>query len=164
MSYKQAIGRTTIRMYDLDLLLLSDLSDADLLVRPVPRANHIAWQLGHLIIQESELIGSQDLGVKYPELGKGFVEQHSDATAGVDPPSGFLTKAEYLDLLAQTHRATMETLAKLSDADLDRPVKGNVGTLYPTLGDLFLAPCNNNGVHQGQFSIVRRLLGKPVLY
>ena len=28
---------------------LSDLSDAELLVRPVPSANHIAWQLGHMI-------------------------------------------------------------------------------------------------------------------
>ena len=31
---------------------LSDLSDADLLVRPAPGANHIAWQLGHLIVAE----------------------------------------------------------------------------------------------------------------
>src|SRR5262249_16301447 len=116
MNYKQAVGRSTIRMYDLIPLLLSDLSDPNLLVRPVPGANHIGGQLGHLIIQECHSIGPQDLGVKYPELPKGFVEQHSDATAGVDPPSGFLTKAEYLDLLAQTHEATMETLASLSDA------------------------------------------------
>ncbi len=28
---------------------LADLKDSDLLLRPVPGANHIAWQLGHLI-------------------------------------------------------------------------------------------------------------------
>ncbi|MFM8221811.1 MAG: DinB family protein, partial [Planctomycetaceae bacterium] len=28
---------------------LSDLSDSDLLIRPVAGTNHIAWQLGHLI-------------------------------------------------------------------------------------------------------------------
>ena len=65
MSYKQAVARSTIRMYELARLLVSDLSDADLLVRPVPQANHIAWQLGHLILQECESIGSQDLGVPY---------------------------------------------------------------------------------------------------
>ena len=27
---------------------LKDMSDTDLLIRPVPGANHIAWQLGHL--------------------------------------------------------------------------------------------------------------------
>jgi len=26
--------------------IVSDFSDADLLVRPVPEANHMAWQLG----------------------------------------------------------------------------------------------------------------------
>ncbi len=36
---------------------LGDLTDAELLVRPVPGANHIAWQLGHLIAAENMLIG-----------------------------------------------------------------------------------------------------------
>jgi hypothetical protein len=135
-----------------------------LLIRPVPKANHIAWQLGHLILQEHDSIGSQNLGVKYPELPKGFDKQHSDDTAGVDPPSGFLTKEEYLDLLTQTHRATMATLAILTDADMDRPVTGDEGIKSPTLGDLFLSINSNIGVHQGQFTIVRRLLGKPVVY
>ena len=49
------MARTTIRSYELILLLVSDLSDAELLVRPVPQANHIAWQLGHLILQDSRL-------------------------------------------------------------------------------------------------------------
>ena len=31
---------------------LKDLNDEDLLVRAVPTANHIAWQLGHLIKSE----------------------------------------------------------------------------------------------------------------
>ena len=29
---------------------VSDLSDADLFVRPVPAANHIAWQFGNVIV------------------------------------------------------------------------------------------------------------------
>ena len=38
---------------------VSDLSDADLLVRPVSGANHIAWQLGHLVSAEGYLLGGQ---------------------------------------------------------------------------------------------------------
>src|SRR6516164_9063686 len=33
-------------------MFLADLSDADLLVRPVPGANHIAWQFGHVLCSE----------------------------------------------------------------------------------------------------------------
>lgn len=36
--------------------IVSDFSDADLLVRPVPEANHMAWQLGHLITAERHII------------------------------------------------------------------------------------------------------------
>ena len=38
-------------------MYLADLSDADLLVRPVPGANHVAWQLGHLIAAENKILG-----------------------------------------------------------------------------------------------------------
>ena len=119
MSYKQAVARSTIRSYELILVLISDLSDADLLVRPVPKANHIAWQLGHLILQERLLIGPQAPGVKYPELPEGFEQQYSDASAETEPPTGFLKKSEYVALLAQTHHATMAALAGFSDEDLN---------------------------------------------
>jgi hypothetical protein len=146
------------------VLLLSDLSDAEILIRPVPQANHIAWQIGHLIVRERDLISSQRLGVPYPDLPDGFDFQHSDATAKRDPPSGFLSKAEYLDLFAQNHQVTMATLNGLSEADLDRSVIGDAGMKAPTLGDLFLITPSNIGIHHGQVSILRRKLGKPILF
>jgi hypothetical protein len=164
MGYKDAVVRTTIRSYSLVPLLLSDFSDAELLVRPVPGANHVAWQLGHLILQERRSIGSQHLGVNYPHVPIGFDKQHSDITAGMDPPVGFLSKAKYLDLYARTHAATIATLDSLSDSDLDRPVKGKKYSDVPSLGDLFLRISGNQGLHQGQFMVVRRKLGKPVLF
>jgi hypothetical protein len=42
--------------------------------------------------------------------------------------------------------------------------KGAESAKHPTLGDLFLNISGNQGVHQGQFTVVRRKLGKPVLY
>src|SRR5664279_5340091 len=77
-------------------MYLQDLSDADLLVRPVPHANHIAWQLGHLIASESRMSGDHLPGAKYPELPAGFAERHNKEAASRD--TGFGTKAEYLDL------------------------------------------------------------------
>ena len=35
---------------------LEDLKPDELLVRPAPKANHIAWQLGHLIASERYLV------------------------------------------------------------------------------------------------------------
>src|SRR5271170_7679494 len=38
-------------------MTLADFSDADMLVRPCPGANHAAWQLGHLTAAETRMTG-----------------------------------------------------------------------------------------------------------
>jgi hypothetical protein len=142
---------------------LSDLSDADLLVRPVPKANHIAWQLGHLIASEVGL-GGQAPGATYPALPPGFTEQHTKDTAASESPKGFATKAEYLKLFQQVRAATLANLAKLSEADLDKPITGRIASFAPTVGALLLLTANHVLMHAGQFTVVRRKLGKPVLF
>jgi hypothetical protein len=143
---------------------LGDLSDADLLVRPVPNANHIAWQLGHLILAEVHLLAKQVPGATYPELPKGFAEQHAREAAGRDSAKGFLTKAEYLALFNQVRAATLANLAKLPDSDLDKPTTGEMARFAPTVGALLLLQSNHTLMHAGQFTVVRRKLGKPVLF
>ena len=141
---------------------VGDLSDADLLVRPAPGANHIAWQLGHLIGAEPHLGGM--IGFSYPALPAGFAEQHGKETAAQDPPRGFGTKGQYLELFAKMRQVTLDNLAKLSDADLDRPTEGNMAKFAPTAGALLLLMANHTTMHSGQFTVVRRKLGKPVLF
>lgn len=143
---------------------LSDLSDADLLVRPVPGANHIAWQLGHVIASEVSLVRSQLPNAAYPELPAGFAEQHKQDKAGQESPKGFLNKQQYLDLFNRVREATKAAVSKLSDADLDRPSTGNMASFAPTLGAFLMLVSNHVLMHSGQFSVVRRKLGKPVLF
>ena len=142
-------------------MFVQDLSDADLLVRPAPNANHIAWQLGHLISSEARM-GRNLPGAAYPELPAGFAERHNKDAAGKD--AGFGTKAEYLGLFNKVRQATIDAVAKLSEADLDKPTNGPVAQMAPTLGALLLLNANHAMMHAGQFSVVRRKLGKPVLF
>src|SRR6266852_2459447 len=97
---------------------LSDLSDADILVRPVPAANHIAWQLGHLIVGEIALLKDQIPGATYPELPAGFKEKYTADASKENPPTGYLTKGEYVTMFNRGREATLANLARLSDADL----------------------------------------------
>jgi hypothetical protein len=143
---------------------VSDLSDADLLVRPAPGANHIAWQLGHLIAAERSLLAPELPGAAYPELPVGWNDQHGKSMAAVEPAKGFATKAEYLNQFAKMREATLAALAKLSDADLDKPVSGNMKKFAPTLGALLMLQSNHTLMHAGQFTVVRRKLGKPVIF
>lgn len=163
MNAKEAIRTALASTQHILNWYLSDLSDADLLVRPVPAANHIAWQLGHLIHAERFLLG-QLPGAAYPELPVGWSDQHGKNTAAVEPPHGFATKTEYVNQFNTAREATLATLAKMSEADLDKPTQGNMAPFAPTLGALLLLQSNHTLMHAGQFTVVRRKLGKPVLF
>ena len=134
-------------------MYLGDLSDADLLVRPVPGANHIAWQLGHLITAEANACAAETCpSAAYPELPAGFAERHTKETASKD--TGFGTKAEYLSLFNKVRQATIAALAKMSDADLDKPTSGPIAQMAPTLGALLVL--NADHVHDARRPVHRR--------
>lgn len=145
-------------------MYVSDLSDADLFVRPVPGANHVAWQLGHVVVGDRYIVTSALPDADYPPLPAGFTETYGYEGAKKDGPDGFLTKAEYLALFDAEREATIAALDKFSDADLDRPTTGEMATFAPTLGHIFLLAANHTLMHAGQFTVVRRKLGKPVLF
>jgi uncharacterized damage-inducible protein DinB len=129
----------------------------------VPNANHIAWQLGHVIVSETRL-GKQLPGAVYPELPAGFAEQHAKLNASMDPPQHFGTKAQYLDLFHKVRQATLANLDRLSEADLDKPTTGDIAKMAPTLGAILLLAASHSTMHAGQFSVVRRKLGKPIVF
>jgi hypothetical protein len=142
---------------------LSDLTDAELMVRAVPGINHIAWQLGHLIASEHSMLN----GVfpdSMPALPAGFAEKHSKETAGNDNPKDFLTKAEYLKLANEQRQAATATLLKQSDADLDTPSPESMRAYAPTIGSLFSLIGSHWMMHAGQWAVVRRKQGRPPLF
>ncbi|TWT43806.1 DinB superfamily protein [Phycisphaerae bacterium RAS1] len=140
---------------------LKDLSDSDLLTRPAPGANHIAWQLGHLIASERQMI--EAIGCRMPELPAGFVEKHSKETAASNGPAGFATKSEYLALFARMHEATLRAIDATADADMDRPGPESMRAYAPTVGAIFAMIATHEVMHAGQFAVLRRKLGKPVV-
>jgi hypothetical protein len=83
---------------------IEDLSDADLTVRSVPGATHIAWQLGHLIVATQQMLGL--LGRPAPDLPAGFEAAHGREAATSDDPARFASKEQYLALADQMPRWT----------------------------------------------------------
>src|SRR5687768_10905132 len=145
-------------------MYLGDLSDADLLVRPAPSANHIAWQLGHLILSERQMLKDNIPGVEYAQLPAGFHDQHDAKNSQTEPPYGFLKKADYLELFKNSRAATVAAVSRLTESDLDAPTVGVMAQFAPTLGKMLNATAIHTMMHAGQFSAVRRKLGKPVLF
>ncbi len=141
---------------------LDDLSDADLMLRPGVGCNHIAWQLGHLIASENQLLEAVAPGAGI-ELPAGFAEKHGKERKDDDDPAHFCTKQEYLDLFEKMHAATLAAIAKMSDADLDKPAPEHFQKMFPTAGHVVILIATHGLMHAGQFVPVRRSLGKPVV-
>lgn len=141
---------------------IGDLSDAELLHRPGPGCNHLAWQLGHLVASHASLLNSVCEG-RAPGLPEGFEKRHSKEMAGVDDATQFDTKQTYQTLLTQMRDATAAALDTLSDADFDRPGPERMRKMFPTVGAMFTLIASHPLMHAGQFAVVRRQLGKPVV-
>jgi uncharacterized damage-inducible protein DinB len=154
--------RTLVRTNDHILnAYLGDLADNELLERPVPGANHIAWQLGHLINSEQSLL-NYVAGAKGIDLPAGFGDQYTPETSRADKPDGYLTKAQYLELHKKSRENILKVIDAVSDADLDKATEGRMASFAPTLGAMLVLIANHPMMHLGQFAVVRRKLGKPV--
>jgi hypothetical protein len=142
---------------------LGDLSDADLLRRPAENANHIAWQLGHLIASEHSL---QNMVApdSMPPLPEEFAEKHSKETASSDDPAQFCTKDEYLAAMETQRAGTLALLDKLSDEDLEKPSPEKIRQFGATVGAVIAGQSAHWMMHAGQWVIVRRQLGKVAMF
>jgi uncharacterized damage-inducible protein DinB len=150
------MGSTVLDKY------VSDLTDADLMRRPHAGCNHLAWQIGHLIASESQLVNMVAPG-QGGELPAGFAEAHSKDQKDNDNPAAFRTKEEYLDLYQQVRAASLQALDALPEERLDEPGPERMRSMFPTIASFFVLIGTHPLMHAGQFVPVRRELGKPVL-
>ena len=163
MNTKDAIRRS---IQSSDMIVesyLGDLTDAEIFVRPVPGANHIAWQLGHLIEAEHDLIEAIAPG-SMPKLPGGWKEKYTKEKAAVDDPKAFHTKAEYLKGLKEQRRGTLAALEKMNEADLEKESPESFRSYCPQVADIFIMQGTHILMHTGQWAVTRRKLGRKPLF
>jgi len=115
-----------------------------------------------LISAENQLMSAIRPGCM-PELPAGFNETYTKETAGSDDPDKYLSKDEYLRLLKEQRQGTFQLLESLSDEDLDAPAPERMRERFPTVGSIMSLQAIHTMMHAGQWSVLRRKLGKPVV-
>ncbi|MSQ94083.1 MAG: DinB family protein [Gemmataceae bacterium] len=145
-------------------MFLGDMTDAELTTRPVASANNIAWQLAHLTTAEKFLLDGELPGAKYPDVPAAIASLGTERTGKIDPPEGYLPKAQYLEWFGKMRAVTIAAVDQLADKDFDAPTKGSMAKYAPTLGELLILTANHTLMHGGQFTVTRRALDKPVVF
>jgi hypothetical protein len=141
---------------------IADISDVELMTRPCEGANHANWQLGHLVVGCNHMMAPA--GGKAIELPAGFAEKYSKEAASSNDAAKFAKKDELIALLDKVHAAAVAGIKSLKEADLSKPGPESMKDYAPTIGAVALLLGQHLQMHMGQFQVIRRKLGKPVLF
>jgi uncharacterized damage-inducible protein DinB len=141
---------------------LDDLSDADLLLRPVEGMHPIALQLGHMIVAEQMFNNMINPG-SAPALPDGFKDAHDLKNKELSD-SGFVSKDQYIELFKAQRAATKAVLDALPESELDDTRDGKLHPFFPTVGAVLVMTGVHSLNHSGQFVAVRRALKKPIAF
>ena len=140
---------------------LADFSDAEMLHRPVPTANHPAYQIAHLLrVNGGSLAAFGAAAVPLPAVVGGVKSE----SAKSDRPEDFPSKEELVSLFEAQVESLKTAVKAMSDADFDKPSPEHFRAFAPTLGALALMMPLHMSMHVGQMQVGRRSLGKPVLF
>jgi hypothetical protein len=162
MTQTELLADLAARNLDMLKMTLADFSEADMLVRPCSGANHAAWQLGHLINSESFIANAIKPGAN-PTPEK-FNDKFNKDDACNDTPAYFPSKAELLETLGATRNGTVQLIRSLTPSDLDKPGPEALKKMAPTVGHLVAMVPMHLLMHLGQLQVIRRKLGKPLLF
>ncbi len=141
-------------------MTVADMSDADLQQRPAEGANTANWQLGHLVSAQGGLLAM--VGGPAAMVPEGYAEIYG----GKPGPStdNYLGKAQLLELFEKNHAAQVAWVNGLSTEQLDRPTPERLRMFAPNVAALIQALGVHIAMHMGQIQVLRRRLGKPVLF
>jgi hypothetical protein len=160
MNARQAVKLSIDSGDFVSLAYLEDLTDKEFLHRPCPGANHINWQVGHLIVSEHQMTEKVAPG-SMPALPAGFAEKYTKETSASDDPNTFCKKDELLRVHKEQRAGTLKALEKMSDEQLDGPSGFD---FVPSVGGLFSMQGSHWLMHAGQWAVIRRQLGRKPLF
>jgi hypothetical protein len=142
---------------------LADLKQEELLVRPCTGINPIAWQLGHLINSEWNLVNAAAPG-KLDPLPAGFSDTYGRGKKAGDNASDYLSKDEYLKIKRALRANVLRVLEAVPAADFDADAPQGLPPMMKKKGDIWLFLGAHWLMHAGQWAVTRRSIGRPPLF
>ena len=161
MTYAEMFSNNVLRSKGMIESFLNDFSDSEMYFRPAKTANHATWQIGHLANSTRNLVTSCD-----PSVAFAFDDdtRFGKSKASIDDASFFPVKAELLGRFSTAMDTAAGWVATLSDTGMAKPTPERLQNFAPTVGSVALVLASHPLIHIGQFSVMRRALGKPNIF
>jgi hypothetical protein len=144
-------------------MLVGDIADERLAEQPLAGVNHPAWILGHLALTAESALAKLDAQKALPAewatlFGAG---SKPSATRGVYP-----SKDELLQAAEQVYQQLRQKAATATPEQLSRPTTSpRAKEALPTVKEMVAFVLTGHmGVHLGQLSSWRRMIGLPPMF
>jgi hypothetical protein len=144
-------------------LLVADVGDERLAEQPHAGVNHPAWVLGHLALTADAMLGRLGAPKALPaEWASLFGPGSKPSASRSDYPS----KNELLQAVEQGYEQLRQKAAGATAEQLSQPTTNpRAKEALPTLREFLAFILSGHvGVHLGQLSMWRRLIGLPPLF
>lgn len=144
-------------------MYLEDLTEEEMMHRPCEGANHIKWQMGHLMMSDHRMASLVFPG-QMPDLPDGFQERYAKETAENNDPSAFDSKEELIRICEEQRAALFAALEQATEEELDRETPEEWQFFGPTMGYVIAMMPTHWMMHAGQWAVIRRQLGRKPLF
>lgn len=144
-------------------MLISDLPDDRLCEQPLPEVNHPAWIIGHLANTADSLAAW--FGAE-PAIGDDLKKSLGLGSKPSANRTDYAVKEELLQLLRKAHERIYQLISDAKESRLDDPTPfPRLAEGLPTIREaLHFILIGHVGVHLGQLSTWRRMIGLPPLF
>ena len=138
----------------------ADLTPQEYLHRPTPKANCVAWTIGHLILSDRGVLKRLNVA-DLPALPDGF-EKRFSRDEGCPQANEFGDVSLLLPLFNQHRQRLIDTIKRTTPQELNAPLE-KPHPMFANAGEMALFMAAHAAMHAGQFTIIRRSLGRPPL-
>jgi hypothetical protein len=138
----------------------ADLTPAEYLHRPTPKANCAAWVIGHLTLSERGALKALDAAL--PELPDGYEHRFSQAE-GCPQAEEFGDVTGLMALFNEHRTRLIGAVKRATGEQLAKPLEKPRPPIFTTAGDLANFMAVHSAMHAGQLTMIRRSLGRPPL-
>jgi hypothetical protein len=163
MSTKDCLTRQLIAARKMTERLLGDFHTPEQWTKQVAtQCNHALWFAGHMAHTDNFMISIID--PSQSQKIDGFAERFGTGSVPSPNPSDYPAPEEVVSVMRDRREKLLGLLNKMSDEDLAKPTPKGTPEFIPDYASLFGTVVWHEGLHSGQLTVLRKVLGlKPIM-
>jgi uncharacterized damage-inducible protein DinB len=160
MSTKDCLTRQLTGARRMTERLLADFHTPEQWTKQVAtQCNHALWFVGHMAHTDNFMISILDPAQS--KKADGFAERFGTGSIPTPNPADYPPSDEVVSVMRERREKLLSILKTLSEEDLAKPTPKGTPEFIPDYASIFETVVWHEGLHSGQLTVLRKVLGLP---